>query len=396
MIAQEDRNILRDVGRKYLLDIAFDSQVLKNKLTFKEHVDLCKFISELSYEDVIGLTITEDIKEFEGKFRKFLKYGFAAIAGGVGTAVAATGVAATIGGMIAGPPLGMFVLYIVRKLTDTCSRSCWKKFPMSNARKICRYECQVNATRKVVGDLRSEISKCNRFPNPDKCEKKLNGQYIKWSKRLQQQMIKLNQAKLGKEEKGRKQKQKELAKKARTIAASYQLPRSNLLKIVTEDKRLRQNIPFRQHVKIYQAVRSIKEEEDIAVEPPKIDPKKEKFARQALYMGLWVVPIPFFNDVVNYIIKKYNFACMGKCVKQKKFSRTLCTQQCSYLSAKYAVQLLNKQLAKCSKANKPVKCKKKIYKLLEDWKQREVERKIHFQTTLSGEMKRAKRREGKL
>ncbi len=396
MITQEDRNILKDVGRKYLLDIAVDSQVLKNKLTFKEHVDLCKFITELSYEDVIGLTITEDIKEFEGKFRKFLKYGFAAVAGLTAGVAGATGIAATAGAMLVGPPLGMFVLYIVRKLTDACSRSCWKKFPMSAERKICRYECQVNAARRVVTDLRAEVSKCSQFKNVDKCEKKLSKQYIKWSKRLQQQMVKLNQAKLGREEKGRKQKQKELSKKARTIAASYQLPKSKLLKVVTEDKRFRQNTSFRQHIQIYQAISLIKEDEEIAVEPPKIDPKKEKYARNALYMGLWVIPIPFFNDVVNYIIKKYSFTCMTKCVKQKKFSRLLCTQQCSYLSAKYAVQMLNKQLAKCSKANKPVKCKKKIYSMLEDWKQREVERKIKFEMTLKGELRRAKTREGKI
>lgn len=395
MITQEDRNILKDVGRKYLLDIAFDSQLLKNKLTFKEHVDLCKFISELSYEDIIGLTITEDIKDFEGKFRKFLKYGFAAIAGLAAGVAGAAGIAATAGAMVTGPPLGMFALYIFRKLTDTCSRGCWKKFPMSTERKICRYECQVNAVRKIVNDLRAEISKCSQFRNPDKCEKKLRKEYIKWSKRLQQQMVKLNQAKLGREEKSRKQKQKELAKKAKTIAASYQLPKSKLLNIITENERFRQNISFRQHIQIYQAVSLIKEEEDVAVEPPKIDPKKEKFARSALYLGLWVIPIPFFNDVVNYIIKKYNFTCMGKCVKQKKFSRTLCTQQCSYLSAKYAVKMLQEQLAKCVKANKPVKCKKKIYSLLEDWKQREVERKIKFESTLRGELARAKRRQGK-
>jgi hypothetical protein len=397
MITQEDRNILKDVGRKYLLDIAFDSQLLKNKLTFKEHVDLCKFISELSYEDIIGLTITEDIKEFEGKFRKFLKYGFAAVAGLAAGVAGATGIAATAGAILTGPPLGMFVLYIVRKITDTCSRSCWKKFPMSTERKICRYECQVNAIRKVVNDLRSEMSKCSQFRNPNKCEKKLTKEYIKWAKRLQQQMVKLNQAKLGREEKVRKEKQKELAKKARTIAASYQLPKSKLLKVVTENKQFRQNIPFRQHIKIYQAVSSIREDdEEMAVKPPTIDPKKEKFARNALYLGLWVVPIPFFNDVVNYIIKKHSFTCMTKCVKQRKFSRKLCTQQCSYLSAKYAVKMLQGQLTKCVKADKPVKCKKKIYKLLEDWKQREVERKIRFETTLRGELSRAKKREGKI
>jgi len=389
MISQEDRNILRDVGRKYILEATLDSQALKSKLTFKEHVNLCNFISSLSYEDVIGLTITEDIKEFESKFKKFLKYSFAAIAGGiVGTFLGP------------GPPVAMFILYIFRKLTDTCSRSCLGRIPLSNQRKICRYECQVNAVQKIVSDLRSEISKCRAFSNPTKCEKSLRKEFIKWSRRLQSQMVKLNQAKLGVEEKIRKKRAKELAKKAKTIAASYQIPVSKVFNLVSEDKRVRENLTFRTHLKVYHALSEFSfkkkdnsnSEPDIA--PVKIDPQKEKYARQALYMDLWVVPVPFLNDVVNYIIKKQSIACVGKCMKQSKYSKTLCINQCGYLSAKYAVVMLNTQLKKCGKSNNPVKCKKKLYTMLEDWKQREVERKIKFNSVLKSEMRKAKEAKG--
>jgi hypothetical protein len=388
MINQEDRIFLRDAGREYLLDIALDSKVLKNKLTFKEHVELCNAVTNLTYEEVIELTITEGIKEFESKFGKFLKYSFAAIAGmaaGLGTA----------GGAFIGPPIAMFVLYVFRKLTDTCSRSCLAKIPFSSKRKICRYECQVNACKNIVRDLRSEMSKCSSFANAEKCEKSLRKEYIKWSRRLQSQMIKLHQAKLGEEEKARKKRAKELAKKAKAISSSFQVSKSDLLNIVTESKTFRENTSFRNHLQIYKAVKTLEEDDDIAVTPPKIDPTKEKWARRALYLGLWVIPIPFFNDVVNYIIKKHNFACIGKCSAQKKFSKSLCINQCSYLSAKYAVGLLNKQLKSCEKADKAVKCKKKIYAMLEDWKQREVEAKIKFESNLRSELRKVKEREGK-
>jgi len=388
---QEDRNILRDVGREYILNAATKSQTLKDKLTFKEHVSLCEFVSSLSYEDVIRLTITEDIKEFESKFKKFLKYSFAAIAAGIGGAAAATGIAATAGAALLAPPLAMFVLYVFRKLTDTCSRSCLKNIPMSTKRKICRYECQVNAVRKIVRDLRSEITKCRGFARPEKCEKSLRKEYIKWSKRLQSQMVKLNQAKLGVEEKERKKRAKELAKKAKSIAASFQIPKSQMVNMIAEDKRIRQNLSFKTHLELYVAIQEDKEP-DIA--PVKIDPKKEKYARQALYLGLWIIPIPFFNDVVNYMIKKHSVACVGKCAKQNKYSKSLCIAQCNYMSAKFAVGMLNKQLGKCNKADKPIKCKKKIYKMLEDWKQREVERKIKFEAVMRSEMRAAKQREG--
>lgn len=383
MITQADRNYLRDAGREYILDIALESEYLKNKLTFNEHIELCKAVTELTYEEVVELTITESIKDFEGKFGKFLKYSFAAIAG----------MAGGIGWI--GPPVAMFVLYIFRKFTDTCSRSCMTKLPTSTARKICRYECQVNAAKNIVNDLRSQIAKCSAFAKPDKCEKSLRKEYIKWSRRLQAEIIKLNQAKLGVEEKARKKRAKELSKRAKTLAASFQVSKTDLLSIVIESQTFRNNTPFKTHLEIYKAVKSLDEAEETAVKPPKIDPKKEKWARQALYLGLWIIPIPFFNDVVNYIIKKHNFACIGKCMAQRKYSKSLCISQCSYLSAKYGVQMLNSQMGKCSKADNPTKCKNKIYKMLSDWKQREVEAKIKFESNLRSEIRKAKEREGK-
>jgi hypothetical protein len=377
MITQEDRSILRDVGREYLLDIALDSQVLKEKLTFKEHAQICNEVKNLSYEEVIALTITEDLKTFENKFKKFLKYGFAAIAG-----------AMTFG--MVGPPIAMFVLYTYRKFTDTCSRRCITRLPGSSDRKICRYECQVQACKNIVRDLRSEINKCAGMRKPEKCEKSLQKEYVKWSKRLQQQIIKLNQAKLGKEQKEREKYQKKMVNRAKTIASSYQVPMSQMKTIVTEDIRFRK-LPMRVHLELYSTFSNLQEENEPIVQTPKVNPNTERWSRRALYLGLWVVPIPFFNDVVNHIIKKHNFSCTTKCLKQKKFSHKLCSLQCNYLAAKYANDLLKKQMTKCDKSDKPIKCKKKINSLLYDWKQREVENKIKFQSQLRAEMAKAKR-----
>jgi hypothetical protein len=139
-----------------------------------------------------------------------------------------------------------------------------------------------------------------------------------------------------------------------------------------------------QHQQINSYIRFILEDKKM-VETPKIDPKKEKMARQILYLGLWVVPIPFFNDVINYVVKKYNFTCMSKCMTQSKHPKNVCFHQCSYLAAKYAVDILNKNLNKCNKADDPIKCKNKVYKLLGDWKQREVEEKIRLDTEIKNE-----------
>lgn len=348
MISDYDRKLLTDAGREYIHDAVKSSKHLKEKLTVFEHKLLCNKVNDLTYEEIIELTVNESIRDFEGKFGKFLKYSIAGIAGFVGG--------------LGGPPLTMFVLYLYRKLTDTCERACWRKFPMSTERKICRYECQLNAAKRILASVRSEVSKCSTFNNPDKCEKKLQTEYIKWAKRVNVLTVKLNSARAALAEKERKQN---AGKMEEQKAFDFQ--------------------------DIYEY---IKESED-APTAPKVNPEREKKLRILLYLGLWVIPVPFFNDVVNYYIKKYNFGCASRCALNKKMPKEICYTQCSYLSAKYAVDFLNKQLSKCEKARKPLKCKNKIYSLLQDWKAREIERKIKFEATLKRELRKREREEKK-
>jgi hypothetical protein len=373
MISQNDRQILTEVGREYLLDIAMESKTIKEKISFIEHVKLCSQIKELTYEEVIALTITEDIRDFEGKFGKFLKYSMAAIAG-------------MVFGGVTGPPITMFILYLYRKATDTCVRSCFNKLPLTSARKICKYQCQVDAAKRITREIRSEVSKCSQFEKAERCEKKLQGQYIKWAKRTQQLIVKLQQAKATHSEKLRKQSQRrreELERKGQIISEQLDLSKKQILTFVKENKQLRDNISFKKHLQLYNICQYIPEEE--GVPSVVLDPKKEKLLRQVLYLGLWVLPVPFFNDVVNYMMKKYSVNCAGSCIKSKKYSSSLCYKQCAYLTAKYSVGMLKKQLQTCNKAKKPTKCRNKIFKMMEDWKQREVERKIKFKSALKSE-----------
>lgn len=383
MISSYDKKLLTEAGREYILDVTVSSKVLKEKLTFKEHVLLCDQVHNLTYEDVISLVVTEDIRDFESKFGRFLKYSLAAVAG------------VAFGGGLAGPPLSMFALYLYRKATDTCERSCIRTLPFSTKRKICKYSCQLNAAKKMAGELRSQISKCSQFQYADKCEKKLQGEYIKWAKRVQMLTIKLNKARLDIDEKLRKERQKELEKRAKVINASIELPKKDLIKFVSENKQLRKDLSFKEHLKVYQVCQYIKEDED-DVGHFEVDPKKEKMTRILLYLGIGVLPIPFLNDIINYMIKKYSFGCMGKCVPNRKLSKTVCYNQCAYLGAKYAVATLTSQLSKCDKSKNPVKCKRKVYDLLEDWKQREVERKVKFESSLRSEVRKVRARNLKM
>jgi len=243
-----DRELITEIGKEILTDFVLKEKDLKEHFTFKEHVKVYNEIQNLDYESVITI-LFEDVTAFEGKFGKFLKYGFAAIAGAA-LGLKAKGLKA---GVLAGPPLGMFALYVFRKLKDPCERQCFRRLPMSTKRSICKAECQVDAARRVVQDLRSELAKCRQFLNPRKCEKKLFKEYKKWTDRMQKALVKLRAIRVGQVEKVRKMQRKELMKRAKAITAGfeYDLGKDQLVRIISESKDLRERLPFKKHLILY-------------------------------------------------------------------------------------------------------------------------------------------------
>lgn len=202
-----DKKLLDQSCKRVLLDLVIDNKVLKENVSFKEHVNICKKITNMTYEESIsyvfnnGKLLTElGIRDFEGKFKKFIKYSFAAIAGGTTLSL----------GIPTSPTIIVSALlyYLYRKFTDPCWQACIKKFTPARKR-LCRAECQVNAAKNIVNDIRSEISKCKAVPNPIRCEKSLRKEHIKWAKKLQNEIIKMRQIKAKFDEKERQQKQKE-------------------------------------------------------------------------------------------------------------------------------------------------------------------------------------------
>jgi hypothetical protein len=365
MLTNKERNILKECGQEYLRELVLDSKVIKEQTTFLEHVKLFSYIDKLSYTDIIKLTITEDVTAFEGKFKKFLKYSFAAIAGSSFFGLA--------------PPISMFALYIYRKLNDSCEKKCYANIPFSKKRKICKYQCQLDIARKITDDLRSDIGKCDDFRNPDKCERSLRKEYMKWAKRVQQLQIKLRQSQLDNREKP------EFKGSARyrveSIIRKFNISNEEISTFIKENKELRNKLPFRNHLKLYYEFAVLKKNEAI-VEPPKRDPRKEKILNTILTIGMVPIPIPMAMVVMNYLLNKVNFSCLSKCLNQSKYPKNVCYAQCDWLSIRMVVNELEKQLTKCEKVEEKTKCKQKVLKLLEDWKQKEVESKIKFDSEL--------------
>jgi len=204
-----NKKLLEQSCKRVMLDIVSDNKYLKENVTFRDHVQVCKKVTKLSYVEVISLMFNKGeildefgIRDFESRFKVYLKYGLAAIAGGA--------VAKKLGASAkAGLAVGAVIMYLFRKGSDPCYQSCFRKYGKPIERTTCKYECHVNAAKNIVSDIRSEINKCSQQPFPKRCEKALMPQYIKWSKKLQDKTIKLRQSKVRQDEKERNNRAKQ-------------------------------------------------------------------------------------------------------------------------------------------------------------------------------------------
>lgn len=193
MITNQDKKYLTEAGKILLFEITSKSKKIKKRLPIAEYINLHNEIKNLTYEEVIELVVSESLRDFEGKFSKFIKYGFAALAGTV----------------LGGPTTAMLALYLYRKFTDPCQLACVKNVPLSNKKKVCKYKCQIDAIRKIQNDLRTEMGKCNGVKNPNKCKEKLQGEYLKWTERMKTQVVKYHQANAGAVAKSKQQSQEQ-------------------------------------------------------------------------------------------------------------------------------------------------------------------------------------------
>lgn len=222
-----DQKIMEMACKDYLLAAVTNSKKLRELITFSDQVALAEHIMAMSYKDAVsalmfeGKEITnEQIRDFESKTKKGLKYGAAAVAGGVGTKMAynaavkkwGIGKATTLGHKVAskvlntgnlkrGIILGVGLLYLYRKLSDPCVRQSLKLKNIKQ-RKLVQHQCQAEACKKVISKLQADIGKCAGANSPVKCKEKIEKELIKWKKRYQKETVKIAQIKSKKGENG--------------------------------------------------------------------------------------------------------------------------------------------------------------------------------------------------
>lgn len=119
-------------------------------------------------------------RQFEGKIKKFLKYGIVAILG-----------------LPFGVILPMALMYLYRHLTDTCIKRCGGP----QATRVCYNNCYATAAQKVVVKIQSELTKAKSISGDNEKKKakaiaKLQSELAKWQDKVQMYKERATSAKI--------------------------------------------------------------------------------------------------------------------------------------------------------------------------------------------------------
>jgi len=216
-----DSKLIELSCKEVLMTIVKESKVLDKKLSFFQKTLLYDKIREMDYDKVISLLFnegekitTEQKRDFESKTKKIATYGAAGIGGAMlyrrrknlknlpgkikrgakwmfqapgelksfrlqkaGTRAGIVGAAGAVAG-----------LYLFRKLTDPCIRK-------HIGNKQAQLACKMEASKKVISQIKTDIGKCTSASNPVKCKQKLSKELIKWQSKYQSYLVELSKAK---------------------------------------------------------------------------------------------------------------------------------------------------------------------------------------------------------
>jgi len=156
-----------------------------------------------------------------------------------------------------------------------------------------------------------------------------------------------------------------------------------LLDIITNDPFLRKELSFKEHLELYKQTLNLSDEKISRileeVEPPKTNPKVQQILTIGLAVASLAIPLPGLTVAIIYATDMNMYKCRIRCEEDvESKNKSLCYRRCKYLATKWAVGWIENELNKCSKVKKPLKCKKKLFKLLNKSKQKFVKEKILF------------------
>jgi len=374
-------SIIHDAYKFVILESVIGSQSLRDKLTFKEQLKLLNHVDTLSQTECKALVQELGIPEFQSKFKNALKYGAAAIAGGI---VAPAGVS-----IVMGATLGMLIRYIFRKTTDPCWKACITK--NIEHKQICKHTCHMAGCDSVIKDISNQIGKCGKTKNPKRCRKSLELQRLKWAKKKETSSEQLHKAQDKYVKKTAKQRLKDKVRDAKIAIKRKKAneAREQLVSIVIHSDKLKDKTTFDEQLNILNWVwdapnYKILEFDDVVKHWKKDPPIPKAPVKKALKLGFAVaaVVIPggiVLNQAAGYLVDSYNYKCQKMCQESEEVdNKNLCYKSCKHKANATVTKAINNEYATCDKTNGPVKCRKRLRTLMFKYRKRTLESKMRF------------------
>lgn len=164
------------------------------------------------------------------------------------------------------------------------------------------------------------------------------------------------------------------------------------LEMIKNSKHLRNKLSFSEHLEMYKFFESLNDTEirqrlnskgvDLGSYNP-TDKDLKYWAGNGLIAASLVIPIPGLTLILMRIRNSMMIPCKTKCVATMKevgsTDESLCTAECTYLSTKNVVNILEKELKRCGSTKKPKKCQKRLFKLLMTWKPKLAEAQLKLE-----------------
>ncbi len=211
------------------------------------------------------------------------------------------------------PGLTEIVLTIKNAQNYKCRYECLKNIKtVKKDQQLCYRECEYASVKFCVDFLERELKKCRYSKKPLKCRTKIF------------KLLKIWKVKLVKSE---------------------------------------LDLDFKQRIHAAKLSKQFKLKENET--PTKTNPKLQKIVNTGLAISSLTIPIPGLSLAIKKISDINIYKCRSRCEKSTNIvNKNLCYSKCKYEATKWSVAFIERELSKCNGTKKPIKCKKKLFKML--------------------------------
>jgi hypothetical protein len=225
------------------------------------------------------------------------------------------------------PGLMELVLLIKNSRSLPCRIECLKKKQFGNlSNDLCTKQCEYLAIKYCNDFLEAELKKCKWSKEPEKCRKKIFKLLFRWKPIYQKAKLDLEFS---------MKKQKHLNKENYTLEEN--------------------------------------------VQPPETNPQLQKILTMGLAIASLPVPIPGLIVAIAYLTDINMYKCGIRCERDDtEKNKDLCYKRCKALATKWSTLYIEKELRKCPATKDPNKCRKKLFKLLMDYKKRQAKEEAMY------------------